>query len=198
VFEREEMEHIGRALAQRLREVSMPPDDAYWWARIVAHEALALTTDDEKAMAMNKLPLIALLALVAVPAYAQTPLLPGQVISFEVDPGTKQESPTSPNVIARPEANLAFEYRIDGATALVPAVKHAPCTPVSASSPVLTCRLKPPTLAAGTHTIEVRALTSPAEPGVSPSGFSAPPLSVAVVIVTAPGTPSNPRVTSVP
>lgn len=191
------MEHIGRALAQRLREVSMPPDDAYWWARIVAHEAVALTKDDETPMFTNKLPLIALLALVAVPAYAQTPLLPGQVISFEVDPGTKQESPTSPNVIARPEANVAFEYRIDGNTTLVPAVKHAPCTPVAATGPTLTCRLRPPTLSPGTHTIEVRALASPAEAGINPSGFSTS-LAVAVVIVTAPGTPSNPRVTSVP
>jgi hypothetical protein len=197
VFEREEMEHIGRALAQRLREVSMPPDDAYWWARIVAHEALALTTDDEKAMAMNKLPLIALLALVAVPAYAQTPLLPGQVISFEVEPGRKLESPTTPNTIPRPEANVAFDYRIDGSSTLVPAVKHAPCTPVSASSSALTCRLVPPTVTAGPHTVEIQARPNPVEVGVVLNGFSAP-LTVAVVIVTGPGTPSNVRVTSVP
>ena len=141
---------------------------------------------------MKLLP-VALLAF-AAPAFAQTPILPGQLISFEVDPGVKQAAPNSPNTIARPEANVVFEYRIDGGTP-VAAVKDAPCTLVSPTGVVLTCRLRPPTLAAGTHTIEVRALVSPAEAGVSPSGYSAP-LSVASIIVTAPTVPSNVRVTT--
>ena len=146
---------------------------------------------------MTRYVLAALMALMAAPAFAQTPLLPGQLVSFEVDPGTKQESPTSPNVIARPEANVVFEYRIDGAGTPIAAVKNAPCTLVSPTGPMLTCRLKPPTLSAGTHTIEVRALASPAEPGINPSSYSAP-LSVAMIIISAPGTPSNTRVTSAP
>lgn len=141
-----------------------------------------------------KLTLAALLVLLPALAGAQTPLLPGQLISFEVDPGVKQASPTSPNTIPRPEANVVFEYRIDGG-APVPAVKDAPCTLVSPTGVMLTCRMRPPTLSAGTHTIEVRALASPAEPGISPSGYSTP-LSVASIIITAPGTPSNTRITS--
>lgn len=31
-----EAESVAFALVQRLREGSIPPDDAYWWARIVA------------------------------------------------------------------------------------------------------------------------------------------------------------------
>lgn len=134
------------------------------------------------------------LLLCAAPAFAQTPILPGQLISFEVDPGVKQVSPTSPNTVARPEANVVFEFRIDGG-APVPGVKDAPCTLVSPTGVMLTCRLRPPTLAAGTHTIEVRALVSPAEAGISPSGYS-PALSVASIIVTAPGVPSNTRITN--
>lgn len=134
------------------------------------------------------------LLLFAAPAFAQTPILPGQLISFEVDPGVKQASPTSPNTIPRPEANVVFEFRVDGG-APVPGVKDGPCTPVNATGVLLTCRLRPPTLTAGAHTIEVRALVSPAEAGVSPSGYSAP-LSVASIIVTAPGVPSNTRITN--
>lgn len=137
------------------------------------------------------------LLLFAAPAFAQTPLTPGQLVSFEVDPGRKQESPTSPNTIARPEVNVAFEYRIDGAGAAIPAVKHAPCTPVSATSPLLTCRLVPPTLTAGPHTLQVRSLTSPPETGVAPSDWSAA-LSLSVIIVTPTGLPSNVRVTPQP
>jgi hypothetical protein len=60
---------------------------------------------------------------------------------------------------------------------------------------LLTCRLRPPSLTAGAHTLEVRALVSPAEAGVSPSGYSTP-LSVASIIVTGPGLPSNVRITN--
>jgi hypothetical protein len=38
-FEREELASTATALVQRLREGSLPPDDAYWWGRIVGHEA---------------------------------------------------------------------------------------------------------------------------------------------------------------
>ena len=34
-----EARFIAIALVQRLRERSIPPDDAFWWARII-HEAL--------------------------------------------------------------------------------------------------------------------------------------------------------------
>lgn len=139
--------------------------------------------------------LLFLLATAPAIAHAQTPILPGQVVSFEIDPGKKQESATSPNVINRPEANVIFEYRIDGTGTPIPAVKAAPCTPVSASSAILTCRLVPPALNPGSHPIEIRGLASPAEPGINPSGYSAP-LAVVSIIITAPGTPSNVRVTS--
>ena len=129
---------------------------------------------------MRYLPLA--LLLFASPAAAQTPILPGQLVSFEIDPGVQQVSPTSPNTRPRPEANLVFEYRIDGGAPL-PAVKETPCTLVAPTGVMLTCRLRPPTLAAGTHTIEVRAVVSPAEPGMNPSGYSTP-LSVASIIIT--------------
>ncbi len=38
-FQREELEAIGRALALRVIDGSMPPDDAYVWARSLAHTA---------------------------------------------------------------------------------------------------------------------------------------------------------------
>jgi hypothetical protein len=137
---------------------------------------------------------LALVLLLPAMAGAQTPILPGQLISFEVDPGVKQASPTSPNTIPRPEANVVFEFRVDGG-APVAAVKDAACTPVNATGVLLTCRLRPPSLTAGAHTLEVRALVSPAEAGVSPSGYSTP-LSVASIIVTGPGLPSNVRITN--
>lgn len=144
--------------------------------------------------------MLSLVLLASAPAIlqAQVPLVPGQLVSFEVDPGRRMESATSPNTIVRPEANVVFQYRIDGhATATVAAVKASPCTPVSATSQVLTCRLVPPTLSAGAHTIQVRSVTSPAEPGVNPSDWSTA-LSVAVVIVTPTGTPSDVRITPPP
>jgi hypothetical protein len=142
--------------------------------------------------------LVALGLGMAAPVAAQVPLLPGQQVSLEVDPGRRQESPTSPNTIVRPEANVAFEYRIDGAATSVAAVKVAPCTPVSATSAILTCRLVPPTLSAGPHTLQVRSITSPAEPGIAPSDWSSPALSLSVIIVTPTGIPSNLRVTPQP
>lgn len=128
---------------------------------------------------------------------AQTPLIPGQLVSLEVEPGRRQESAGSSVTIVRPEANVAFEYRIDGSATAIPAVKSAPCTPVSATSPVLTCRLIPPVLAAGTRSLQIRSLTSPAEAGLVPSDWS-PPLSVSVIIITPTGQPSNVRVTPPP
>lgn len=140
---------------------------------------------------------LTLLALVfAAPAAAQTPLTPGQLVSLEVDPGRRQESPTSPNTVVRPEANVAFEFRVDGGATAIPAVKAGPCTPVSATSAILTCRLVPPTLSAGAHTLQVRSLTSPAEPGLTPSEWSTPALSLSVIIVTPTGIPTTVRVTN--
>lgn len=38
-FEFDEFQSLSKALVQRLREGSMPPDDAYWWARSLCSEA---------------------------------------------------------------------------------------------------------------------------------------------------------------
>jgi hypothetical protein len=38
-FEFDEFQSLSTALVQRLREGSMPPDDAYWWARALCSEA---------------------------------------------------------------------------------------------------------------------------------------------------------------
>jgi hypothetical protein len=132
---------------------------------------------------------VAVLAVASV-AGAQTPIVAGQVIEIDLaSPGTRQVGTAS---VIRPEANVAFEYRINGATAAIPAVKFSPCT-AGPVAPALVCRLVPPTLAAGTHAIEIRAVASPAETGIAPSGYMAP-LGVAVIIVTSPSTPANPRV----
>jgi hypothetical protein len=37
-FEPDEFQYMALALVQRLREGSMPPDDAYWWARALCAE----------------------------------------------------------------------------------------------------------------------------------------------------------------
>lgn len=41
-IDRDEAEEVALALAVRVREGSMPPDDAYWWARIVYQSFLPL------------------------------------------------------------------------------------------------------------------------------------------------------------
>ena len=38
-FEFDEFRTLSTALVQRLKEGSMPPDDAYWWARSLCSEA---------------------------------------------------------------------------------------------------------------------------------------------------------------
>ena len=38
-FEFDEFQSLSTALVQRLREGSMPPDDAYWWTRALCAEA---------------------------------------------------------------------------------------------------------------------------------------------------------------
>ena len=38
-FEFDEFRTLATALVQRLKEGSMPPDDAYWWARSLCSEA---------------------------------------------------------------------------------------------------------------------------------------------------------------
>jgi hypothetical protein len=38
-FEFDEFRTLSMALVQRLKEGSMPPDDAYWWARSLCSEA---------------------------------------------------------------------------------------------------------------------------------------------------------------
>ena len=37
-LETDEFQYLATALVQRLREGSMPPDDAYWWARALCAE----------------------------------------------------------------------------------------------------------------------------------------------------------------
>jgi hypothetical protein len=38
-FEFDEFQSLSAALVQRLREGSLPPDDAYWWTRALCAEA---------------------------------------------------------------------------------------------------------------------------------------------------------------
>ena len=38
-FEFDEFQSLSTALVQRLKEGSLPPDDAYWWARSLCSEA---------------------------------------------------------------------------------------------------------------------------------------------------------------
>jgi hypothetical protein len=38
-FEFEEFQSLSTALVQRLKEGSLPPDDAYWWTRTLCSEA---------------------------------------------------------------------------------------------------------------------------------------------------------------
>lgn len=38
-FEFDEFQSLATALVQRLKEGSLPPDDAYWWARSLCSEA---------------------------------------------------------------------------------------------------------------------------------------------------------------
>ena len=38
-FEFDEFRSLSTSLVQRLKEGSMPPDDAYWWARALCSEA---------------------------------------------------------------------------------------------------------------------------------------------------------------
>ena len=38
-FEFDEFRTLSAALVQRLKDGSMPPDDAYWWARALCSEA---------------------------------------------------------------------------------------------------------------------------------------------------------------
>lgn len=129
-----------------------------------------------------------LLLTLAAPAAAQLPVGPASRVTFEIDPGRMQSGTTT---VPRPEANLAFEYKIDGG-APVAAVKASACVP--ATGALLTCFLRPPTMPEGTHTLEIRAHVTPAEPGIAPGPYS-PSLSVAMLLITAPGTPSNTRIT---
>ncbi len=130
--------------------------------------------------------LLCMLIGIAGAAEAQTVLQPGQVIAVDFDPGRMLSGTTT---VVRPEANIVFDFKIDGAATAVAAVKARACT---GTAPVVTCYLTPPTLAEGTHTIAVSAKPSPAETGINPSAFSSP-LSVAVILVTAPSTPGNLR-----
>jgi hypothetical protein len=129
------------------------------------------------------------LALLALPALAaaQTPAHPGSKLAFEIDPGRMASGSTT---VPRPEANVAFDLRIDGGTA-VAAVKDGAC--VVQTAPVLTCRVLLPTLAEGPHTVEIRGRATPAEPGVSPGPYSAP-FALAMVVVVPPGAPATVRV----
>jgi hypothetical protein len=131
------------------------------------------------------------LALLAFPvsAAAQVPAVPTSVIVFEVDPGRMRTGTTS---APRTDANAAFDYRINDAATLVPAVKHVPCVPFT-TAPLLTCQLRLPMLPEGTHSIQVSGRPSPAEPGVAAGPFSAP-LSLALVVVVAPGQPTSVRI----
>lgn len=129
-----------------------------------------------------------LFVLASAPAYAQAPLTPGQQVAIDLNLGRMQSGTTS---VPRPEANVAFEFRTNGAATPVPAVKARPCT-VNTTTQDATCYLVPPLLAEGTHGLEVRALPSPAEAGQGPTAYS-PTLSVAMILVVGPSRPTNPR-----
>ena len=45
-FEPDEFQYMALALVQRLREGSMPPDDAYWWVRALCAEPYMQTFPD--------------------------------------------------------------------------------------------------------------------------------------------------------
>jgi hypothetical protein len=45
-LERDEFEYLAMAFVQRLREGSMPPDDAYWWTRALCAEQYMRTFPD--------------------------------------------------------------------------------------------------------------------------------------------------------
>ena len=133
--------------------------------------------------------LLALL-LLSLPtvAAAQAPITPGDQIAIDLaDPG-QMRSGTS--TVTRPHTNIAFEYRIDGG-APVAAAKARSCV-AATPAPAMTCYLTAPALTPGAHTIEVRALPFPAETGVTPGAFSSP-LTVAMIMVSSPGTPTNLR-----
>ncbi len=135
-----------------------------------------------------------LLALTGI-ARAQTPpLQPGQVIAFEFEPGQMLSS--TGVLVPRPDANIVFDYRLNSNSTPTLATKAAPCTAVTGST-VLTCRIVPPTLPSGQHTIALRARANPAEAGVNPSDWSAP-FGFTVMIVTPPGIPSGLRIPPLP
>jgi hypothetical protein len=135
--------------------------------------------------------LFASVLLVTAPAAAQTPLTPSDELIVDVANPGQMRSGTG--TILRPHTNVVFEYRIDGG-APVAAVKAAACTALP-TPPGISCRLVAPPLTPGAHTIEVRALVSPAETGVTPAAYSTP-LAVAMILVTGPSTPINVRIGS--
>jgi hypothetical protein len=45
-FEPDEFQYMALALVQRLRERSIPPDDAYWWTRALCAEPYMRTFPD--------------------------------------------------------------------------------------------------------------------------------------------------------
>lgn len=137
--------------------------------------------------------LLGLLLGLSAPAFAQAPLVPGNVIAFDIDPGQTRSGTTT---VPRPDANLAFEYRIDGAATTIAAVKASPCV-ATTPAPTLTCRLAPPSLTPGPHTIEIRGIASPAETGVAAGAFASP-FAVTLILVTAPGAPINTRLATLP
>jgi hypothetical protein len=131
----------------------------------------------------------------ALPAQAQTPTLtPGQVFEVTVDPG--QMLNAQGVLVTRPEANVAFEYRLGSNSTPVAATKRSPCT-TGAGGSVLVCHIVPPALTAGPQVIAFRSKTNPAEAGINPSDWSAP-FGFTVAIVTPTGVPGAIRVLSLP
>src|SRR5690349_19367669 len=121
---------------------------------------------------LHRLLVLFVFVLLLVPASraaAQSPIVPGSQIAFELDPGRMRSGSTT---VPRADANLAFEIRVDGG-APIAAVKATACV-ATTPSPMLTCRLVPPSMAEGSHSLEVRALATPTEAGVDPSAYSSP------------------------
>lgn len=146
------------------------------------------------------LTLLALLACLASPAAAQTtpPVVgPSHVFTVDLEGGTMLNA--AGQVVARPEANIAFDYRLGSNSTPVQAVKRQPCVVNDVASNRMSCFLSTPSaLAAGPGAIAFRAKTNPTEPGIAPASDWSAAFAFSVVIVVPPGVPMNIRVQTLP
>src|SRR5690242_15411434 len=109
VFLAEERDRIGWSLAARVREGSIPPDDAYQWVRILCEMTRKLQEQDPESMFTNTpiIKFLTVLVLALIPALASAQagacptstalavnpngwvcITPGTDYNFTTDPGT--------------------------------------------------------------------------------------------------------------